>query len=75
MYRAVPLLRADLLRVQLQIMLGASTWKTHVKGYEEIADAVLAGTVKKVEKSVHRHVQRTRELVRKIPDSAFPRDF
>ena len=70
--RVVPLFRADLLRVQLQIMQGGSTRKAHAEGYGPIAEAVLEGNPKKAAKNVHLHVSRSRAAVEKIPDSAFP---
>ena len=73
LHRAVPHLRADLLKVQMQIMQGNSVKDIHIKDYEDIAEAILAGNFKKAEKSIAKHYQRTRDSVEKIPDDLFPR--
>ncbi|MGD9660373.1 MAG: GntR family transcriptional regulator [Porticoccaceae bacterium] len=73
LHRIVPLLRADLLKVQMQIMEGGSAKVIHIKDYEDIAEAILAGNFKKAEKCISKHFQRTRDSVEKIPDALFPR--
>ena len=70
--RAIPLFRADLLRVQLQMMTATSARPKHSQGYATIAKAVISGDNRKVSKAVKDHVQRTRQLVDELPETAFP---
>lgn len=72
--QVIPLMRADLLRVQLQTMKGDLSRKDHIEGYELIAKALVEGSHAKAEKAVHKHYQRARDLVASIPDSAFPQE-
>jgi DNA-binding GntR family transcriptional regulator len=66
--RIIPMLRADLLRVQLQTMHSHWDRRPHVDGYLAIGKAVLSGNVKSVERAVQRHVDNTRDAL-KVSDA------
>lgn len=62
--RIIPMLRADLLRVQLQTMHSHWDRRPHVDGYLAIGKAVLGGNVNAVERAVKRHVDNTRDALK-----------
>jgi DNA-binding GntR family transcriptional regulator len=71
--RIMPTMQIHLLRLQLQPYQTAEARRVQLRGYAEVADAVLAGNAQLAERAMRRHIRRTRARYEHIPDAAFAR--
>jgi DNA-binding GntR family transcriptional regulator len=68
----LPVMRIHMLRLQIRSYLGAKDRKMHITEYAAIAKAVLAGDVKKADKSMRLHLKGQHDMLADLPESAFP---
>jgi DNA-binding GntR family transcriptional regulator len=71
--RIMPTMQIHLLRLQLQPYQTAEARRVQLRGYAEVAEAVLAGNAQLAERAMRRHIRRTRARYEHIPDAAFAR--
>lgn len=64
--RAIPLLRADLFRAQLEGLRGEGDRARHALGYLEIARAIAEQDGHSVDRAVKRHVERSRQTIKEL---------
>lgn len=69
--RIMPTMLIHVLRLQIQPYLDAGARRAQLRGYAEITRAVLAGNAAAAERAMRRHIRRTREHYRELPDDAF----
>jgi DNA-binding GntR family transcriptional regulator len=68
-----PTMRVHLLRLQVHTFLDPDNRRRHLEDYANIAKAVLAGDAKQAERSMLAHNRHMRQVIKDLPDSAFPR--
>lgn len=69
--RMMPLMQIHLFRLQIQPYLDAAARGEQLLSYAETTRAVLAGDPAAAERAMRRHIRRTRERYRRLPDAAF----
>jgi DNA-binding GntR family transcriptional regulator len=69
--RIMPTMQIHLLRLQVQPYLNAKARAEQLRSYSEVTVAVLAGEARRAEIAMCRHIRRTRERYRTLPDEAF----
>lgn len=69
--RIMPTMQIHLLRLQVQPYMDVKARAEQMKSYSEVTSAVLAGDPRRAELAMCRHIRRTRERYRSLPDEAF----
>ena len=69
--RMLPTMQIHLLRLQVQPYLTARARTAQLHSYAEITSAVLAGKPAKAREAMSRHIRRSRERYKALPDEAF----
>ena len=64
-------LQIDILRLQIQPYLTPAARRAQMRGYAEVTRAVLAGNAALAERSMRKHIRRTRARYARLPDDAF----
>lgn len=69
--RVMPTMLIHVARLQIQPYLDTTARRAQLRGYAETTRAVLAGDGAAAERAMRRHVRRTRDRYRGLPDEAF----
>jgi DNA-binding GntR family transcriptional regulator len=67
----LPIMRIQLMRLQVQSFDDAENRRRHLEDYSRIASAVADGNVKEAERAMMQHMRNMKNALDKLPDEAF----
>jgi len=67
----LPIMRIQLMRLQVQSFADAENRIQHLEDYSRIANAVAAGNVKEAERTMMQHMRNMKKALDRLPDEAF----